>query len=53
MNLIKENNIIAGKLYLHDSLRPHEALAFDDNVYQFFIALKLDSINTLNNLFQE
>lgn len=51
--MIKENNIIAGKLYLHDSIRPHEALAFDDNVYQFFIALKIDSINTLNNLFQE
>ena len=51
--MVAEKNIEPGRLYLHDSIRPHEALAYDDNVYQFFIALNLNSINTLNTLFRE
>jgi len=31
--------IEAGRLYLHDSMIWHDALAFEDNVYQFFISI--------------
>ena len=48
--MIPEINIEVGRLYLHDSIRPHEALAFDDGVYQFFIALDLESIPIIKEL---
>ena len=37
--MVEEKNIEAGRLYLHDSIKPHEALAYQDDVYQFFIAM--------------
>ena len=36
-------NIEAGRLYLHDSIRWHDAFAYDDEVYQFFISLNIDA----------
>ncbi len=47
-----QENIEAGRLYLHDSLKWHDAFAFDDNVYQFFIALNVENncIKTINRL---
>ena len=32
-------NVEAGRLYLIDTLIEHEALAYGDDVYQFFIVL--------------
>ena len=46
----EEKNIEAGRLYLHDSLKWHDAFAFDDDVYQFFIALNIDSSNCIEKL---
>lgn len=43
-------NIEPGRLYLHDSLKWHDAFAFEDNVYQFFIALNVESFETIKNL---
>ena len=43
-------NIEPGRLYLHDSLKWHDAFAFDDDVYQFFIALNIDSFKTIKEL---
>ena len=37
--MVEEMAIEPGRLYLHDSVKPHEALAYRDGVYQFFIAL--------------
>jgi len=42
-----EKNIEPGRLYLHDSLQWHDAFAIEDNVYQFFISLNLNSIDTI------
>lgn len=39
-------NVEPGRLYLHDSLQWHDAFAFEDEVYQFFIALNIDSYET-------
>lgn len=47
--MIEEKNIEAGRLYLHDSLIPHEALSFRDNVYQFFICLQLESFDLIKS----
>ena len=49
-NYIPEKNIEAGRLYLHDSLKWHDAFAFDDEVYQFFIALNVDSYDCIKKL---
>ena len=38
-----EENIEAGRLYLMNTLKWHDAFAFNDNVHQFFIALNIDS----------
>lgn len=40
-------NIEAGRLYLHDSIQWHDAFAFEDDVYQFFISLNLDAYGTI------
>lgn len=40
-------NVEAGRLYLHDSIHWHDAFAHDDEVYQFFISLNLDSYETI------
>lgn len=45
-----QENIEPGRLYLHDSLKWHDAFAFDDNVYQFFIALNVDSYDCIEKL---
>ena len=45
-----EKNIEEGRLYLHDSLKWHDAFAFDDNVYQFFIALNVNSYDCIEKL---
>jgi len=47
---IPEKNIEPGRLYLHDSLKWHDAFAFDDEVYQFFIALNVDSYDCIKKL---
>ena len=36
----EETDIEPGRLYLHDSITPHEAVAYTDNVHQFFIAFE-------------
>ena len=36
----EETDIEPGRLYLHDSITPHEAVAYRDNAYQFFIAFE-------------
>lgn len=41
---VEEKNIEPGRLYLHDSLLWHDAFAFDEPVYQFFISLSLESL---------
>ena len=37
---VEEINIEPGRLYLHDSAKWHDVLAYKDNVYQFFIAVE-------------
>lgn len=44
-----EENIEAGRLYIIDTLKWHDALAFEDDVHQFFIALNVDSYEVLFN----
>jgi len=46
----ERKNIEPGRLYLHDSLKWHDAFAFEDNVYHFFIALNVESYETINIL---
>lgn len=46
----EETNIESGRIYLHDSLKEHEAIAYKDNVHQFFIALDIDSYDLLKQL---
>lgn len=41
-----------GRLYLIDTIPKHWAEATGDNVYTFFIAVKLDSLNIINNLME-
>lgn len=48
--MIEEKNIERGRIYLHDSIKLHEALAFTDNVYHFFIAVDLNAVPTLKKL---
>lgn len=43
-------NIEPGRLYLIDTTKTHEAEALVDNVYTFFIALRLSSLEKLINL---
>ena len=40
---ISEKNVEAGRLYLHDSSIWHDAMSFEDNTYQFFIALDINA----------
>ena len=40
---VAEENIEAGRLYLHDSSIWHDAMSFEDNTNQFFIALNIES----------
>ena len=40
---VAEENIEAGRLYLINTLKWHDAFAYQDNVFQFFIALNVDS----------
>ena len=42
-------NIEAGRLYLHDSIHWHDAFAYDDNVYQFFISLNIDAYEIIRS----
>ena len=42
-------NVEAGRLYLHDSIHWHDAFAYDDDVYQFFISLNIDSYETIRS----
>ena len=39
----EETDIEPGRLYLHDSSIWHDAMSFEDNTYQFFIALDIDA----------
>lgn len=43
-------NFEPGRLYLIDTIKNHDAIAFDDNVYTFFIAVDLDAISLIKNL---
>ena len=43
---ISEKNVEAGRLYLHDSSIWHDAMSFEDNTYQFFIALDINAISS-------
>ena len=45
--MISESHIESGRLYLHDSIKPHEGLAFADEVYQFFISLNPRALDVL------
>jgi len=45
--LVAEENVEAGRLYLVDSFVIHDAFATDDDVYQFFIALTVNSIDEI------
>jgi hypothetical protein len=40
---VPEKNIEAGRLYLHDSSIWHDAMSFEDDTYQFFIALDINA----------
>ena len=42
-----EENIEPGRLYLINTLKWHDAFAFKDDVYQFFIALNVDSYDNI------
>lgn len=45
-----EERIEPGRLYIINTLKWHDALAFKDDVYHFFIALNVDSYETLTKL---
>ena len=40
---VAEENVEPGRLYLINTLKWHDAFAYQDNVFQFFIALNVDS----------
>ena len=48
--LIPVENVEAGRLYLIDTCMIHDATASADNVYQFFIALNIESLVTIASL---
>ena len=45
--MVSESHIEQGRFYLHDSIKPHEGLAFADDVYQFFISLNPRALDVL------
>jgi len=49
-NLVRIEGVEAGRLYLIDTAITHDALAYNDNVYQFFIALNINSLETVRKL---
>jgi len=49
-NLVPSEKVEAGRLYVIDTHIIHDALATGDNVYQFFIALSVDSLPKLREL---
>lgn len=49
-NLVPAENVEAGRLYVIDTHVIHDAAALADNVYQFFIALSVDSLPVLREL---
>lgn len=49
-NYVEERNIEDGRIYLHDSIKWHDAFAYGDDVYQFFISLDVSSYDTLKEL---
>jgi hypothetical protein len=49
-DLIPVENVEAGRLYLIDTCMIHDATASSDNVYQFFIALNIESLVTVASL---
>jgi len=49
-NLELAPQVEAGRLYVMDTHVIHDALALGDNVYQFFIALSVDSLPALREL---
>ena len=48
--MIEELNIEKGRLYLHDSIKMHEALAYKDEVYHFFIAVNMEAVPIIKKL---
>ena len=47
---VREQEIEPGRLYLHDSVKWHDVLAYDDDVYQFFIAINPKCHELLSSL---
>lgn len=48
---VAAKNIESGRIYLHDSSLWHDAISTCDNTYQFFIALDVESYDTIKGLF--
>lgn len=49
-DLIEIKNVEAGRLYLIDTAITHDAKSSADNLFQFFFALDLNSVNTVKSL---
>ena len=49
-DLVRVENVEAGRLYLIDTAITHDAHAHSDKVYQFFIALNSNSYDTIRKL---
>ena len=49
-NMVEEKNIEEGRLYVIDTVKYHESLAFRDDVHHFFISVSLDALNILKEL---
>lgn len=49
-DLVRVENVEAGRLYIIDTHVIHDAAAIGDNVFQFFIALSSDAKDTLQEL---
>ena len=45
-----QKNIEPGRIYIIDTAKEHEAKSFEDEVYQFFIGLSIDSYDTLKKI---
>lgn len=50
MNKKIQKDIEPGRIYIIDTAKIHEAKSFEDEVYQFFIGLSIDSYNTLKKI---
>ena len=45
-----QKDIEPGRIYIIDTAKEHEAKSFEDEVYQFFIGLSIDSYDTLKKI---